>query len=391
MGAQMTTTRPGTEIVREAQRLMAAGQVARAIQMLEEARHGSTDPEIPLNIALARRMQGDFAGAIAAFDQVLALQPYHFLALLSKAGVLEKIGHHKEAARIYANALKIAPRDEVLLPSLKPPVEHARRVVAANNQALASHLRAAVDPLRRQFQGESLERVDESLEIFAGLKKAFVHEPLLFNFPRLPAIPFFDRALFPWFAQLEAATETIRNDAVTLIKQDWEKFHPYIQYPAGAPVNQWQALNHSPSWSTLHLWRDGKRNADICARCPATAAVLEKLPMAEQEGFAPTAMFSVLAPHTKIPPHTGSTNTRLVVHLPLILPPNCGFRVGNDVREWKMSEAWAFDDTIEHEAWNDSDQPRTILIFDVWNPLLSEAERRMVTAMMAAHKSYNAS
>lgn len=386
----MTTTGPGIQIVREAQKLLAAGQVARALQMLREAERGSTDPEIPLNIALALRMQGDLAGAIAAFDAALALEPYHFLALLSKAGVPEMMGRHKHAARVYRDALKLAPRDEVLLPSLKAPVERARKAVAANSEALARHLRAAIDPLRSQFEGENFDRLDESLEVFAGLKKAYVHEPLLFNLTRLPAIPFFDRAHFPWLSELEAATEAIRNDAAEMIKQDWQKFHPYIQYPAGAPVNQWQALNHSPSWSTLHLWKGGERIADACARCPNTVAVLEKLPMADQPSFAPTAMFSVLAPHTKIPPHTGSTNTRLVLHLPLILPPHCGFRVGNDTREWKMGEAWVFDDTIEHEAWNDSDQPRTILIFDVWNPLLSAAERNLVTAMMNASNAYNA-
>ena len=81
-------------------------------------------------------------------------------------------------------------------------------------------------------------------------------------------------------------------------------------------------------------------------------------------------------------------NARLIVHLPLILPANCRFRVGNDTRDWRTGEAWVFDDTIEHEAWNDSDEVRVILIFDVWNPLLSEAERLLVTAMMNALNAY---
>ena len=89
-------------------------------------------------------------------------------------------------------------------------------------------------------------------------------------------------------------------------------------------------------------------------------------------------MFSILKPRTRIPPHTGTSNTRVTVHLPLIVPPGCRFRVGADTREWREGEAWAFDDTIEHEAWNDSDQPRAILIIDAWNPLLTEAEREVV-------------
>ena len=100
--------------------------------------------------------------------------------------------------------------------------------------------------------------------------------------------------------------------------------------------------------------------------------------MCEVPGKAPTVMFSVLAPHTRIPPHTGTTNTRGIVHLPLIIPDGCGFRVGGETRQWEPGRAWVFDDTIEHEAWNDSDEPRVILILDIWNPLLTEADREVV-------------
>ena len=129
----------------------------------------------------------------------------------------------------------------------------------------------------------------------------------------------------------------------------------------------------------------------MCARVVrGTAALLDELPMAHHEGFSPNVVFSVLAPKTRIPPHTGSTNIRLLTHLPLILPGQCGFRVGNESREWRMGEAWVFDDSIDHEAWNDSDQLRVIMIFDVWNPLLSEAERELATEMLSAMNEFNA-
>jgi aspartyl/asparaginyl beta-hydroxylase (cupin superfamily) len=107
-----------------------------------------------------------------------------------------------------------------------------------------------------------------------------------------------------------------------------------------------------------------------------------------QPGFAPTALFSVLAPRTRIPPHTGSTNARLLVHLPLLLPGPAFFRVGNETRAWRMGEAWAFDDSIEHEAWNDADEPRAILIFDIWNPLLAPHERELLSALMLARNAW---
>ena len=375
--------------VKDIQKLIAGGQTGRALDLLRARAPGNTDPEIPLHIALALRMQGDLPGALAALDAALALEPYHFLAQLSKGGVLEMMGRPGLAARAYRDALKVAPADDDLSPNLKGAVARARKTVAANSEGLARHLRAAIEPLRAQFAAKDLTRFDECLDIFAGLKKRYVHEPLLLDFPQLPAIAYFDRAHFPWLPELEAATEIIRDDALRLIKEDWEKFHPYVQHPPGAPLNQWAELNHSPSWSTLHMWRDGRRDESVCARCPNTVAVLEKLPLADQPGFAPTAMFSALAPHTTIPAHTGSTNIRLIVHLPLILPPKCRFRVGNDTREWKMGKAWVFDDSIDHEAWNDSDQLRVILIFDVWSPLLSEAERKLVTAMISASAAFN--
>jgi aspartyl/asparaginyl beta-hydroxylase (cupin superfamily) len=156
------------------------------------------------------------------------------------------------------------------------------------------------------------------------------------------------------------------------------------------PVNQWGELNHSPRWSSFFLWKDGVRQEGACAVCPETAALLARQPMADQPGFAPTAMFSALEARTRIPPHTGSSNTRLLVHLPLILPGPAAFRVGNETRPWRLGEAWVFDDTIEHEAWNDADELRVILIFDVWNPFLEPEERVLISALMRARNDFYA-
>jgi aspartyl/asparaginyl beta-hydroxylase (cupin superfamily) len=112
--------------------------------------------------------------------------------------------------------------------------------------------------------------------------------------------------------------------------------------------------------------------------------LLRSLPLLDVDSFGPTAMFSSLAAKTRIPPHTGSTNVRAIIHLPLILPGPAWFRVGNDRREWRMGEAWAFDDTIEHEAMNESPETRVILICDTWNPYLTEPERALVGAMLQA-------
>ncbi len=99
-------------------------------------------------------------------------------------------------------------------------------------------------------------------------------------------------------------------------------------------------------------------------------------------------MFSLLKPKTRIPPHNGVTNVRLVTHLALIIPDGCGFRVGNQSRQWVPGKAWVFDDTIEHEAWNDSDKLRVVLIFDIWHPQLTPPERAMITALAAGVQAF---
>jgi aspartyl/asparaginyl beta-hydroxylase (cupin superfamily) len=231
----------------------------------------------------------------------------------------------------------------------------------------------------RTSSGEAdLRRAEAYAENRAGKRKIFQQRPTGSHFPFLPALEFFDRSLFPWFDELEGHTEEIQQEVLSLWADDDERFRPYVAYPAGVPVNQWGELNHSLRWSAWFLWENGKRVDENCARCPKTAAVLDTLPMLDLPGKGPTAMFSILKPRTRIPPHTGTSNARVTVHLPLIVPPGCGFRVGAETREWRVGEAWAFDDTIEHEAWNDSDQPRAILIIDTWNPFLSEAEREVV-------------
>jgi aspartate beta-hydroxylase len=192
--------------------------------------------------------------------------------------------------------------------------------------------------------------------------------------PRLPALPFFDRELLPWLAELEAAAADIRAELQALLERDTAEFVPYIDLPATQPKDQWAGLDHSLDWSAFFLWRHGERIDRNCEICPRTAAMLDLLPLAHIPRRSPNAFFSVLLPGTRIPPHTGVSNTRSVVHLALLVPPGCGFRVGGERREWTEGQAWVFDDTIEHEAWNESAARRAVLIFDVWNPLLARNE-----------------
>jgi aspartate beta-hydroxylase len=368
------------------------GDTGRALEILSRAESlAPGDASVHLSRALAYRSMGNREKALESLEVVLALEPRNFLALLSKAFLLEQQGLVRKAATVYRSALAVAPPADRVPPALADALQRARQAVASNSEALRTHLQQSLAGVRARFGKECLDRFDESVDILTGKTRAFVQQPLLLHYPRLPAIPFFDRALFPWLAELEAQSGAMQKELRDLLDgAGTEPFVPYIAYPPDAPLDQWGDLNHSRRWSSFFFWRDGVRQEEACARCPRTAEALEAMPMARQPRLAPTAMFSVLEAHTGIPPHTGSTNIRAIVHLPLVLPGRCRFRVGNVTREWHMNEAWVFDDTIEHQAWNDSSELRVILIFDVWNPFLSEAERVLVTDMLRARSEFQA-
>jgi aspartyl/asparaginyl beta-hydroxylase (cupin superfamily) len=361
-----------------------------ALELLAQVeRAGLRHPDLHHLRAIALQQSNDFARAITSFDAALSLEPYHLPSILGKGAALEELGRSADAMTVWRNALKIAPDPERLPPTLAQLHARARARVDEENRRLRDFLVARVEGVRSQFGTSELSRFDESLEIFSGLTKAFVPEPTLLQFPGLPPVSFFDRKHFDWFDQLEAATSVIAEELnQVLASSEASRFAPYVVYPPGAPVNQWSELNHSRRWSSYFFFMNGARQAEACASAPRTAGLLESLPLLHVDGFGPTAMFSSLAPKTRIPPHTGSTNVRAIVHLPLILPGPAWFRVGNDKRSWRAGEAWAFDDTIEHEAMNEASATRVILICDAWNPYLTVPERALVAAMLQAKSAF---
>lgn len=268
-------------------------------------------------------------------------------------------------------------------------IEHARTALSRNDSALEEFLRPRVEAARARHDGARLERFDACFDALVGRRRVYSPQPSFMLFPRLPAIEFLDREQFAWLDPFEAAADDIRAEALAALSHAADDFVPYISKPAGSPVDQWQELNNSKRWSTFFLLKNGVRLEAHLARCPKTAALLADAPLCEIPGHAPTAFFSVLAPKTRIPAHTGVTNTRFIVHLPLVVPPGCGFRVGAETRAWREGCAWLFDDTFEHEAWNDSSAPRIVLIFDVWNSFLSAAERDLVSVVTHGVQEYS--
>jgi aspartyl/asparaginyl beta-hydroxylase (cupin superfamily) len=365
-----------------ADRAAAAGDAAAAARMLDEAVAAQPDrAALWAKLSAMRRALGDGPAALAAIDRALALQPLDFSALLARAFLLERAGDPR-AGDAFCNAIAQEPPEEEIPPAMQGAVVHARQRSVSHRAALEAEMLRAVgdailDPAERG-------RIERFISNSSHRTRHFHQEPTHFHYPGLPEIEFHDPQQFPELADLERHTAAIREEFEALIAAEAAEMVPYIQYPDRVPLRQWQKLNNSRDWSAVHLLQNGRLIEANARHCPRTMAAIDVLPQPQVPGASPNAMFSLLAPRTRIPAHTGVANTRLVCHLPLIVPSGCGFRVGETSREWREGEAFVFDDTIEHEAWNDSDQLRVVLILDLWAPALGADERTAVAAIIAA-------
>ncbi len=365
------------------------GALSEALHTLQAAHTAAPrDPVVLLSVSIVLRDMGDISGELRAIDAALAADPYFLSGLLARAAHFEKHRGRKLAAQIYRDALKVAPPEPNWPDSLRSQLQHARQLVARHNEEMADFLADRMASRTSTLPPFEAERWREAGAIVSGCSQTYPSVCNRLLVPRLPAVPFFDRKEFPWVEELESHTEAITTELQELLRRDQGQFQPYVAYQPGAPLKQWHELNHSPRWSSFFLWRDGEPQIEQQQQCPVTTAALNKVEKADIAGLCPNAMFSALAPKTAIPPHHGETNARLVVHLPLIVPPLCSYRVGFERREWSVGKVLIFDDTIEHEARNDSEELRVVLIFDVWNPLLSVAERDMVRSLSAAMSEF---
>lgn len=364
-----------------------AGDAAAAVAAF--ARATTADPAAgPLwrNLAHAHRLAGDAEGERTALNQALSIDRRDFAAHLRLAQLHERLGEETQALMAWSAVQQLAAAMPGLPPEVAAELAAGERYCEGLRARLATAAEAAVaaDAARDETEERRVRAfVDQAL----GRRRVYHNQCAGVFYPFLPEDEYFDRRHFPWFDQLEAATADIRSELQALLDAPGDLIRPYVRFEEGTPENEWSPLDGSLDWSACFLWEYGAPHQGVLDRCPKTAALLESLPLARIPGRAPNAFFSVLRPHSKIPPHTGVTNTRAIIHLALEVPPGCGFRVGNETREWVEGKAFAFDDSIEHEAWNNSDQRRAVLIIDSWNPHLSAREQDAVLRYFAAADS----
>lgn len=376
---------------------MLLGQPAQAVSHLQAALASAPD-----NVAVARSLGvawlacGDLIEAIASLQQARALAPQDAQTLLHLGQALERQGRRLVAAQIYYRALLAAQsKGEWLNPASTPPMLRAAVVHAMDvvDRERPRALDALLAPWREQHGAAALTRVQRCLD--AHLKRLTLtppdpqQRPRFLYVPDLPAPRYFERALFEWIAPLEAASAGIRAEAEAVLQQA-DALQPFLSFDSAEQVGQYLgSADTPPAWDAYFFYRDGRRYDAHHLRCPLTSATLEALPLVRIREHAPEICYSVLAPGTHILPHTGVSNLRVVVHLPLIVPADCAIEVAGQTHAWREGEVVVFDDSYEHQAWNRGGERRVILLMDTWNPYLTPVEREALSALVAGIGDFN--
>jgi hypothetical protein len=323
-----------------------------------------------LLLARACNMLGDSAAEEDALQRQLDADGRNLPALFAMAELKARRGDDRGAGSFFRAAIKQA----ATIPA--PPAEI---------RALVARATAFLDQADRRYQAHLMERLAEAgltrpsprmrhaLDLLLGKVPLYQQQPSMFYYPGLPQRQFYEREEFDWIAGIEAMVPALQQELAGVIAGEAD-FNPYITGTPGRPAPNHPLLN-DPSWGAYYFWQNGTPVEDHARRCPQTMAALELAPIPVIAKRSPMALYSLLKPGTHIQPHYGMLNTRLICHIPLVVPEDCALRVGSETRSWQKGKALIFDDSFEHEAWNRSDRTRTILLFEIWRPEIGEAER----------------
>ena len=376
-------------LLKQATEALGRGDAGAARATLDALSGPTAPPPALFLLAQAYRMEDDRASELATIERLLTLQPNHLGGLLMKGAALSRGGDDDAALAPYQRALAIAGQlqrgGQTLPPMLASEVSRADQWVERHIADRAARIEEAL--AKGGFgAGKRSDALDEALAILRGEAPIQLQQPTSFYFPGLPQRSFYERQEFEWAAALEERGVLIARELEALLRSQAGGFEPYVAADAdrsgGTAPNA--HLAGDASWSAYHLLKGGKPVDGHAEHFPETLAALELAPMPRVAGRAPMALFSMLKPGAHIRPHHGLFNFRLICHLPLIVPPDCALRVGNQQRPWREGELLIFDDSMEHEAWNRSDRQRIILLFEVWRPEIKEDDREALTLLLEA-------
>jgi aspartate beta-hydroxylase len=374
---------------RDGARALREGRPAEALGLLHQiTAAGQATSAVWLGVAIAHRALGDGEKELAALKQGLELDPRDIRTLIMTADHYAAAGDARAANAYYDAVVKVAVAAGSVEPALQAEVGRAHHMTQQFGAAYEAHLLKEL--ASRPLDGLEARRFRQSLDLLLGKSEIYLQQPRHYYFPELPNIGYADRAAFPWMDRVEAATDDIRAELLRVLEEDGA-FTPYIEPEPNRPQFGDNPMTGNPAWSAFYLWKGGAPVPENIARCPSVMAALADAPLCRIPGRTPSVLFSLLRPGAHIAPHHGFTNARFICHLPLIVPEGCAMRVGAETRAWTEGKACAFDDSIEHEAWNNHpDRLRVVMIFDVWRPELSETERELVSALLQAVDAYGA-
>lgn len=259
--------------------------------------------------------------------------------------------------------------------------EEARRISATANAAFRKHFTELHIACVEEFAARNscdVRRVRDAVWPLTHVDPVRYrtphHRPVIFYAPDLPASPMEPNDRFDWIDAFQARWEIIRDEYASAAAGRMA-MTPYV--PASTQEERWKDLRGKDDWSAIHLFKEAVRTP-FADSFPETVAALAGVRLVAIDDVPLEAFFSRLRPGARIPPHFGLTNTRMTVHLPLIVPDGCAIRVGDVVHEWKEGKVVAFDDSFEHEAWNRASSDRVVLIFETHHPDLTTAERAAI-------------
>jgi hypothetical protein len=330
--------------------------------------------------AQACRTTGNADGERAALGRVLAAAPRDLGALLAMADLSGREGDRRAQLSFLRSALAQAEASPPP-PSAHAVLEQAAATARQLQADLAAHLDAAVAAVGLDQPGAS-PALRHAVALLRGETDLYLQQPSMFYYPGLPQRPWYERDEFAWVPAFEAEAGAMLAELQAALT-DPARFAPYVERSPNRPPPA-NHLLEDPSWGAAYLWRGGELTAGVADIAPRTLAALASTPQPVVPGRSPMALWSRLTPGTHIKPHHGLLNTRLICHLPLITPDGCAMRVGHETRSWTFGEMRIFDDSFEHEAWNQGADDRIILLFEIWRPEIPAEERDQLTALFGA-------
>jgi len=342
-----------------------------------------------LGLTLASLVLGDNRAAEASVDEVLAREPHNLRGLIIKGDLLLGRDEQRQAVSYYNLIMRLVATLTDIPPQLQQDLARIQERLEQISEAFQAQLldRLHAGGYRRDTASA---RFNRGLDMLIGKAEReddtspFPQKPHAFYLPDMPYQPFYPSEKLSWVKTVEAATDAIEAELSAFLATRAQAFAPYVHGGLELPGQTPDTLKDHDNWTAAFLMRDGVEDSEWSAGCPTVSALMDTLPLTAIKGFSPSVLFSKLKPGARIDPHTGLLNCRLICHLPLVVPAGCGLRVGDERRNVVRGEVWAFDDSINHEAWNNSADDRIVLIFDVWHPDLTEQERRDITSLLEA-------